>query len=244
MTKSRRAFLIGNGPSLRNTPLDLLLDEVTFAMNKIHLIYPQTDWRPSYYLFFEAYGDGDPRKLDEDPNVGDWMNYVIPYHVEDGERCLIRDGYQEAISRKTNGKYLDNVRWVPGTCEHLGQDINGAYVPRAWHLPTICKYGGTMNVALHIAFMMGYDPVYLVGCDLGFKPIPPGAKADPNHFHPRYWTWDDHPLEDRDATLVQMHKVARRQYEGMGRKIYNATMGGELEVYERVDLMEVLNGQS
>ncbi len=35
------------------------------------------------------------------------------------------------------------------------------------------------------------------------------------------------------------HQAARKSSKA---PIYNATIGGELEVYERVDLMEVING--
>ena len=63
--------------------------------------------------------------------------------------------------------------------------------------------------------------------------------AAPNHFHPEYWTWDDHNLQHRDATLIDMHSIVKEEFERAGRSIYNAGIGGELEVYERVDLMEV-----
>ncbi|MGH7214847.1 MAG: hypothetical protein ACREIT_08790, partial [Tepidisphaeraceae bacterium] len=46
----RRAFLVGNGPSLIRTPLDLLAGEYTFAMNRIALIYEKTIWRPSFFV--------------------------------------------------------------------------------------------------------------------------------------------------------------------------------------------------
>ena len=50
--KGQRVFLIANGPSLADTNLNLLKDEVTIAMNRISLIYDKNpDWRPTYYLF-------------------------------------------------------------------------------------------------------------------------------------------------------------------------------------------------
>ena len=39
--KGQRAFMIANGPSLSETKLDLLKNEVTFAMNRVPLIYEQ-----------------------------------------------------------------------------------------------------------------------------------------------------------------------------------------------------------
>jgi hypothetical protein len=41
--------VIGNGPSLRPEDLDRLGSEITFASNKIYLVFDQIAWRPSYY---------------------------------------------------------------------------------------------------------------------------------------------------------------------------------------------------
>jgi hypothetical protein len=59
-----RVFLLGNGPSLEITPLHLLEEEITMAMNCIDLIYDETDWRPNYYLNVERPGnhENDPVK--------------------------------------------------------------------------------------------------------------------------------------------------------------------------------------
>ena len=49
--KNERLFLIGNGPSLAETDLNLLKNENTLAMNRISLIYDKNiDWKPTYYL--------------------------------------------------------------------------------------------------------------------------------------------------------------------------------------------------
>ena len=44
--------VIGNGPSLKVVDLTKLheLGIPTFACNRIHLIFPQTPWRPDYYF--------------------------------------------------------------------------------------------------------------------------------------------------------------------------------------------------
>ena len=42
--KGKRVFLIGNGPSLAKTNLDLIKDEYSIAMCRISLIYPKTTW--------------------------------------------------------------------------------------------------------------------------------------------------------------------------------------------------------
>ena len=46
----QRCFVLGNGPSLTVSDMELLKNEVTFAANKIYLCFDQTDWRPTFYL--------------------------------------------------------------------------------------------------------------------------------------------------------------------------------------------------
>ncbi len=48
----KRAFIIGNGPSLRKEDLDKLYchGEICFGANKIFKIYGQTEWKADYYM--------------------------------------------------------------------------------------------------------------------------------------------------------------------------------------------------
>ena len=39
--RGKRGFIIGNGPSLKNTDLTKLEDEFTFGMNRIYLLFPE-----------------------------------------------------------------------------------------------------------------------------------------------------------------------------------------------------------
>ena len=45
-----RCFLIGNGPSLNNTDLHVLKDEITFAVNGFFLKCKDLSWLPTFYL--------------------------------------------------------------------------------------------------------------------------------------------------------------------------------------------------
>jgi hypothetical protein len=43
-------FLVGNGPSLKDTPLELLMDRHSFGMNRLTSLYKRTAWRPEFYV--------------------------------------------------------------------------------------------------------------------------------------------------------------------------------------------------
>jgi hypothetical protein len=99
-------------------------------------------------------------------------------------------------------------------------------------------------INLQLAYFMGFTEVYLIGMDFSYV-IPESHKRtgdvllsdtdDSNHFHQDYFgkgkTWKD-PKLDRVALNYKMAKLV---YEATGRRIYNATVGGSLEIFERVD---------
>ena len=106
--------------------------------------------------------------------------------------------------------------------------------------------GGSVTfICLQLAYYMGFKEVYMVGFDHNYA-IPKDADLsqtttiisqadDVNHFSKDYfgkgYRWHD-PRVDR---MEMGFSEARENFEKAGRKIYNATAGGHLEVFERVD---------
>lgn len=217
-----RAFVIGNGSSLNETPVDALRDEFTIGMNRFDLL--GLDWTPDWWVL-----------ADVRPEDGWW----------DWEDLLSRDS--QFVFREHDRYFIepyerDNVIYME-RCEHIG----GRYVPTEWHLPLPCDYGGGVSIALQKAAELGHNPVYLVGCDL-YEPWDE-ADGDINHFDPAYCSHKDFHSDPEiwgnlNRRLVIGHEVAKWSAEAMGISILNATIGGNLEVYERVDVHEVLNGKN
>jgi hypothetical protein len=73
------------------------------------------------------------------------------------------------------------------------------------------------------------DTVYLVGTDLGYR------EGRVNHFDDNYTKGAGELREIRytELDILAAHMVAARSYPG---RIFNATIGGSLEVYPRVEL--------
>ena len=99
-------------------------------------------------------------------------------------------------------------------------------------------------INLQLAYLMGFAEVILIGMDFSYT-IPDSAEVagdvitsrgdDPNHFHPDYFgpgkVWKD-PKLDR---VLANYALAKEIFEADGRRIVNATKGGRLELFERVD---------
>jgi hypothetical protein len=90
---------------------------------------------------------------------------------------------------------------------------------------------------LQQAVRENYNPIYLVGADLGYVGRSGLGEADPDHFDPRYNTrWADKVRARMDnETQVDMHTQAKEWCDERGIQIFNASLGGSLEVYPRVE---------
>ena len=223
-----RAFILGNGPSLNKTPVDKLRDEFTVGMNRFNLL--DVDWSPDWWVI----ADIGPNEL------WDWDDVFSR-----DSRFIFNERHRDIIL-----PYGDGVTFVE-SCIH--RTYRGDVDPWEWHLPKICTRGGGVSIAIQTAVLQGCNPIYLLGCDL-YKYRGPDD-ADINHFHPDYCPYktrkstgeemigpDD--WERLNKRLIKVHTMARDSATEMGVSVYNATVGGALEVYERVDIHEVLNGKA
>ena len=212
-----RAFIVGSGPSLNHTNLDLLIGETSFGVNRIAGIYPQTRWRPSHYVRAEE------ASTQYDPTI-----YASDLKIHRDLGCEI--WANEFFIREADGiRNSGNYRQIRG-CAHYNMHFDNPDCPASYHLPRLCTFGSSVNVAIQIALgIMNIDTVYLVGCDMGYR------DGKVNHFDENY-TKGVGELRDARYTeldILQAHMIAARSFPN---RIFNATVGGFLEVYPRVKL--------
>jgi hypothetical protein len=216
-----RAFVVGNGPSLRYTPLEKLNGEISFACNNIHLIYPFTTWRPTHYVRAEEATGLEPVDWMESMKIQMASNatiYCNTWYVK----------WMERAGEKVRSSHVIN------TCAHRLTNFDSEYCPHTWHAPRLCTFGSSVNVAVQIAVWEGFDPIYLIGCDLGYK------DGGQSHFDPTYETGKEQPARLANMNTLVAHIIAKRSSPV---PIYNATLGGELEVYPRVAFESLFDGK-
>lgn len=216
----RRAFLIGNGPSLKKLDLSLLQDEITFGVNAIYLNESDMGFLPTHYVVEDTFVAEDrAEEILRLEGPEKWFGNYLKY-------CL---GSADANWLNVLMDYRE-YRGFP----HFSTDALRA----VW-------VGGTVSyVCMQLAYFMGVRELYLVGFDHSYKIPESGIKKgneilstadDPNHFHSDYfgkgYRWHD-PRVDR---MEQAYVRAKAVYEADGRQICNASAGGALEVFERVD---------
>ncbi|MFA5808761.1 MAG: hypothetical protein WC935_00305 [Thermoleophilia bacterium] len=85
---------------------------------------------------------------------------------------------------------------------------------------------------------MGYDELYVVGCDLGYRDA-----DNQNWFIRGYLPPDAYKAEQArrwNRVLEEAHGIAMQECQKRGVKIANAGIGGELRAYPRVRLEDIL----
>ena len=224
----KRIFILGNGPSLNMTPLHLLENEEVFCSNRFNLMLERLNFSPQYYAC-----------------------------IDDRVLSTIQNDIQE-ISQKVKYVFLPLIQPSSGTNFYkIYKNIKNAYwlilnkFSYSLDLPYIGINKSVTNCSLQIAAYMGFKEIYLLGVDLDYEDHKSVKKEnrrdwtsekddDPNHFDPRYFgkgTKYHHPRLDETFKKWEEAKIF---FEKNGVKIYNATIGGKLEIFERVNLKDVI----
>ncbi len=225
--EGRRAFLIGNGPSLNRTPLYLLGEEHTMAFNRFDLMLERLDWTPDFYAV------SDDRVLGDTIEIANAMAQKVdhaffpdihPYNVDFRARIVNRANVHWLFLEST--RFSDRLPW--------------------------CGLNKTVaNVGLQILGYLGFNEIYLVGVDMDYS-IPEGSELenarditatednDQNHFDPRYFgKGRKYHVPMLKETFLKFRE-ARQVFEARGVSIVNATRGGKLEAFPRARLEDVL----
>lgn len=223
----RRAFVIGTGRSLRMADLERLKNEVTLASNRIYVCFDQTDWRPTYYA--TTYLEMNPGFYAEIARIERSVK-LLPLAAR--RACVPVPG--AIYFRHTHEEFYPNLpRFSTNALETV------------W-------WGGTITyILIQFAVFFGVREIYLLGVDFdyGQPPAPPDVKPgdpfvvaekDVSHFHPAYVR----PGEKTYYPVLHLHELAYRAakigVESVGGRIYNATRGGKLEVFQRVNFDDVV----
>lgn len=223
--KGQRCFVLGNGPSLKDTNLELLKNEYTFGLNKIALIYEQTTWRPTFFVSFTDH----VTKSKKDDGWKAWTIKSIDLKVP----CFLNASYKkdERLKKRKNAYFTKCVGTMTTNWkdDKWSDDIS----------KLITKWGTTLMCSLEIAVYMGFNPIYLIGCDLGFVDNK-DLKNDQNHFDSRYFV-PQKKASMYNHNMIEAHKFMKKIFDKKGIKVYNVTIGGELEIYERADYTSLFN---
>ena len=211
----------------------MLKGEITFGANRIFKIFPETDWRPTYYICIDYLMYG----LDhEEINHIDSEVKFVPI-----ERSLAAGKiYDEIIyyNRVVNCVSISKGEIVRGTEFEFSHDIEKIV------------YGGqtVLYDALEFAAYMGFSEIYLYGVDYNYRleVLEDGTIVEHNDVKENHFSKDyDEGLEEAIKVIAPFYATnlafqkAKEECLKKGTVIKNATRGGKLEIFERVSFDEL-----
>lgn len=213
--KGKRAFIIGNGPSLKQTDLSKLKNEITFGMNRIYLAFPEWGFTTTYLCV--------TNDLVVEQFVGDISVLTIPKFIA----WRSHKHFDQDLSLKD----IPTFAYTSYTGPRFATDARG----RIWEGATVT------NLALQLAYHMGIEKAILIGVDHNFTSKGEANKTvvsegeDPNHFMPNYFgkgvKWQ---LPDLDTSEIG-YTFAQEAYRKAGREVVDATVGGKLTIFPKVE---------
>jgi len=208
--QGERCFIIGNGPSLRNTDLLLLKDEVTFGLNRIYLLFDQLGFATTYYVAVN--------RLVIEQCAHEIVRLPCPKFISWHARDLIDFTVDMMFLHSRSG-----TRFYTDITEGVWEGATVTYV--------------AMQIAYYLGFqrviLIGVDHSYATKGEPHTTVVSQGD--DPNHFDPRYFgkgfRWQLPDLKTSELA----YRIAKDQFERANREIIDATVGGKLQVLRKVD---------
>lgn len=222
---SGRCFIIGTGPSMTIDDLKRLKNEVTFGVNGLCKVFQEAGVTTSYFGFQDSAVYRESWKI------------ILSL---DASRVFYNQNVLYELGKKKFPVWKDAVCFYNYPGKHFldyGIDLNTKFSER---VDKIVYDGYTILYSLlQIAVYMGFTEIYLLGADCNYNPDEKMHFVDsPNDRNKNSPTFKNNA---GGRAMMECYKIAKKYADEHGIKIYNATRGGKLEVFERVNLDEVLS---
>ena len=213
----KRCFIIATGPSLTISDLQLLKKEYTFGMNSIVKNYDETDFRPTYYgiqdhIVYKAIEEDILKWYSNSENV--FIADRIKWHFKIGKKWNI---FPLNMSYHAYKRWFKNEYFVKFSDDIFRRVYSGFSITYS---------------LIEIAIYMGFKEIYLIGADCNFNVN--------RQLHFVECGVVDLSIDTARERNIAGYIVAKKYAEKNKVKIFNATRGGALEVFERVDLSDLI----
>jgi hypothetical protein len=210
-------LVVGNGPSLKKTPLGEFSHVPSIGMNKINLLFSQSKWRPSYIICVNNLVVSQNREFFESTDIPTLVAFKARWFLK-----AQKNPHLELFNTHVSDSFSKEFP------EGVGRGTSVSYA------------------ALQLAYFMGANPVIIFGIDHRFKSesgqklaLEKMEKNDDNHFHPDYFKGQKWGLPDLENDR-KLFGLAKEAFEADGREIVDATIDGALPTFTKISLEEAL----
>lgn len=218
---NKTCFIVGNGPSLSVDDLEIIHNNKipSFGFNRIYLMFEKTDWRPSYYI------SQDEKML---KNCVEQVNKMeLPYKF-----IPLQLKYYFGI--KVNKALYFNM--LPENSISFGEFSNA-----------VENSGTVAYTAAQLAAYMGFKKIYLIGVDHSFSIVKNDKGEIIRDVNAKDYFTDEYNTDKQELYIPNLDASTRtflkmkKNCDNAGIEVYNATRGGKLEVFPRVNFDDLFN---
>jgi len=210
-------LVVGNGPSLNQTPLDQFTHVPSIGMNKIDMLFNRTNWRPDLIVTVNSMVVKQHAESFLASPIPCFISWKARWFAPRNIRSKLKYFYQSAFEA-----------FSKDVVEGVGSSVTVTYV------------------ALQFAYYMGASRVIVLGVDHSFSKSSKAHSyetrkgPDNDHFDPNYFKagtiWGIPNLDESERAYA----LARCAFEKDGREILDATVGGKLQIFKKISIEEAL----
>jgi hypothetical protein len=237
--KNQRCFILGTGPSINKIDINKLKNEKCIFLSQFYFHKDYPNINPVYHLF-----SGLSPHPDIPYQSGLKFFKQIEDHVATG--TLLFMNYLDKKFIEDNGLFAKHkVHYF-----YFKKNLNDIFKSGVDAAQVLYGAQGIPVMAIQIALYMGFKEIYLLGID-GCN----DKETKASHFYDRQKSVvDGLRVEPADVlsdfyklgtelhaflSLMEEFRLLRKFIEKNDCKIYNATSGGVIEVFDRVDFDSV-----
>ena len=219
----KKGVIVANGPSTKSIDFDVLKasNAITFASNRVSLLYESTSWRPHFYVCFAV----GPLKHKE------WRESIERAVENESTTCFVSESFRSFLPVQDNIVFVDNVSEhyrhdpVPDNLFDISPEDHflksfSATVP----MFQLCLYTGVKNIAI-------------VGQD-GYQP-----DREENHFSKDYG-FPPTDFKKVNKRIKDVHHVLKKYADREKVSVHNLSKISILDEYPVVEIQQFVRSRN
>jgi len=223
--KGHRCFILGCGPSINNQDLVLIADDISIAINNFYFHKDIQRINPNYWIC------ADPKYFNT--HQDEYLPIISAIEEREVETNFFFPivAYQNI---KIKSQYFCTINYF--NFDYSNTKVDN--IDFSCSIPPYSQNG--ICIAIMLAFYLGCNPIYLLGCDHTWwswhKEEYAGKKM------PHFYKLTDSTSKNfsynilKSTILVQKYQYfqLKKYAQNRGYEIINATSGGYLEIFKRI----------
>ena len=212
--RQKTIFIVACGPSLREEDLEVLYNNHCFSIsvNDIYHVFDNTNWRPDIYFVSDR---RQLKKYEVDKSYRSSVESIVKVFSDNHVSLMISEKYKSGTFFFRQIQDFENLEF--------SFDVNDGF-----YCSNTVVYG-----ALQLAAYLGAETIYLIGCDNGLSNDKKMYFYDDDDLIEHFDDWKD-KMNEAYCDMEIGYGIAKKVCEDNGIRIYNATRGGRLEIFDRV----------